>query len=386
MVYGRWKSHCCCLPTLLVLNTHPILPVYFNIASLSMTPTQDILFELKGHAGVVTLNKPETLNAVTDEMLTALNAQLDVWENDEAVNHVVIKAVEGRAFSAGGDIRHLYDTGTAGNYDFDFFAREYVLNARIRKFPKPYIALVDGIAMGGGVGVSFHGSHRIAGDKIGFAMPEVGIGFFPDVGASYFLSRLPHQMGLYLGLTGNRIKSADCVTLGLANHYVPSDQFAELEVALCNESDANAAIACFAQAPDTAPYLTYAPFVERAFAAPSLAEVLSELHDMQREGGEIGEWSAKTLATLKAKSPTSLAIAFRQIRAGASLDIDECMRMEYRILKRVLPEQEFYEGIRAAIIDKDNAPVWSPTSLADVDPSTIDAHFADLGDEELNLP
>lgn len=351
-----------------------------------MAPTQDILFEQRGHAGFVTLNKPETLNAVTDEMLTALNAQLDVWEQDDKVKHIVIKAVEGRAFSAGGDIRHLYDTGTVGNFDFDFFAREYVLNARIRKFPKPYIALVDGIVMGGGVGVSFHGSHRIAGEKIGFAMPEVGIGFFPDVGASYFLSRLPRQMGLYLGLTGNRVKSADSVALGLATHYVPSDQFVALEEAFITEVDAQEAIANFAQTPETAPYLTYVAHVERAFGSSSLTSVFSELNIMQVEGGEIGEWAAKTLETLNAKSPTSLAIAFRQIREGANLNIDECMKMEFRILKRVLPEQEFYKGIRAAIIDKDNAPVWNPSSVEAVDPSAIDDHFAGLGDAELNLP
>ena len=351
-----------------------------------MASTQDILFEHKGHAGLVTLNKPETLNAVTDEMLTALNAQLDVWERDNTVKHLVIKAVEGRAFSAGGDIRHLYDTGTVGNFDFDFFAREYALNARIRKFPKPYIALVDGIVMGGGVGVSFHGSHRIAGDKIGFAMPEVGIGFFPDVGASYFLSRLPHYMGLYLGLTGNRMKSADCVALGLASHYVPSDRFAALEGALITEADAEPAISGFAQQPEAAPYLAYAAYVERAFSASSLPDIFSELNTMEGEGGDIGEWAAKTLAVLNGKSPTSLAIAFRQIRDGGALDIDGCMKMEFRILKRILTGNEFYEGIRAAIIDKDNAPIWSPAALADVDPKDIDAHFAHLGNEELQLP
>ncbi len=384
MAYRCWKSHCSVLPTLPVLNTRSILHAFSKLALFQMAPTQDILFEDKGHAGIVTLNKPETLNAVTDTMLTALNAQLDVWERDDKIKHVVIKAVEGRAFSAGGDIRHLYDTGTKGNFDFDFFAREYALNARIRKFPKPYIALVDGIVMGGGVGVSFHGSHRIAGNGIAFAMPEVGIGFFPDVGASYFLSRLPHHMGLYLGLTGSRMKTADCVALGLATHYVPSDQFADLETALCEE-DIATAIERHAQPAETAPYLAYASYVERAFAGLTLQDVFSELNQMQNEGGDTGAWAAKTLATLEAKSPTSLAIAFHQIRMGIGKDMDECMKMEFRILKRILTGNEFYEGIRAAIIDKDNMPVWNPASLASVDQSTIDAHFADLGEEELNL-
>ena len=348
-----------------------------------MAPTPDILFEHRGHAGIITLNKPETLNAVTEEMLRALDTQLDAWESDDEVSHIIVKAVEGRAFSAGGDIRHLYDTGIAGNFDFDFFAFEYVLNARIRKFPKPYIALVDGIVMGGGVGVSFHGSYRIAGDNIGFAMPEVGIGFFPDVGASYFLSRLPHHMGLYLGLTGNRVKQTDCVALGLATHAVPSDQFSALETALCEGGDTKAIIDSFAVQSQAAPYGDYKVHVERAFSAPMLAEVISELTDMAAENGEASEWAGKTLKILQAKSPTSLAIAFRQIREGATRDIDECMKMEFRILKRILSGHEFYEGIRAAIIDKDNAPIWNPATLDGVDPSTIDAHFASLGDEEL---
>ena len=158
-------------------------------------------------------------------MLDALNSQLDVWEKDDAISRVIIKAVPGRAFSAGGDIRHLYERGLKKDYDFEFFANEYRLNARIAKFPKPYIALVDGIVMGGGVGVSFHGSHRVAGEGIGFAMPEVGIGFFPDVGASYFLSRLEGSLGIYLGLTGLRVRQSDALWCGLATHACRSEDF-----------------------------------------------------------------------------------------------------------------------------------------------------------------
>ncbi|MEP0944478.1 MAG: enoyl-CoA hydratase/isomerase family protein [Rhizobiaceae bacterium] len=365
-----------------------------------MTHGDDILFEHRGRAGIVTLNKPETLNAVTDGMLSALNAQLDLWETDARVERIIIKAVEGRAFSAGGDIRHLYECGIAKNYDFDFFAREYQLNARIAQFPKPYIALINGIAMGGGVGVSFHGSHRVAGDNIAFAMPEVGIGFFPDVGASHFLSRLPGRVGLYLGLTGDRIKQNDVVWSGLASHGCPSEQLAELEAALCETEDLEAVLAQFHSAFSQAgggsgPVEQTRGWIDLHFSGSSVSEILTSLK-IAAEVGDSGSggagsddagaersWAQKTLETLEQKSPTSLEIAFRQITNGADLDIVGCMKMEYRILKRILVGTEFYEGIRAAIIDKDRSPKWQPATLSEVDAASIAANFDDLGSEEL---
>lgn len=369
-----------------------------------MTLSDDILFENNGCAGVVTLSKPETLNAVTDDMLTALNAQLDVWEADDSIERVIIKAVEGRAFSAGGDIRHLYECGMAQDYDFDFFAREYQLNARIAQFPKPYIALIDGIAMGGGVGVSFHGSHRIAGNNIAFAMPEVGIGFFPDVGASHFLSRLPGKAGLYLGLTGDRIKQSDVVWCGLASHGCPSDKLGDLEAALC-QVDAGELEQVFAQFNSahaqarggSGPLEQTRDWIDLHFSGGSVAEIFTSLKVAAKvggvgsgdgagdDGGAERNWAQKTLDTLMLKSPTSLEIAFRQISRGGGLDIAGCMKMEYRILRRILVGTEFYEGIRAAIIDKDRDPKWQPASLRDVDLAAIEAHFDDLGPQELQV-
>ncbi|MEL6947006.1 MAG: enoyl-CoA hydratase/isomerase family protein [Pseudomonadota bacterium] len=352
-----------------------------------MSNPDDILFEQRGVAGIITLNRPAALNAVTDDMLTRLNGQLDTWMAADAVERILIKAVPGRAFSAGGDIRHLYDRGREGAFDFDFFAREYALNARIAALQKPYIALVDGIAMGGGVGVSFHGSLRVGGEAMAFAMPEVGIGFFPDVGGSYILSRLPGKLGLYLGLTGTRLKQADALWAGLITHACASDQLADLETALISAptvDDALSVAGCRTQDDETdAPIVSAMPFINQVFAATTVEGIVANLEAMAGTEGEA--WAEKTLSALRTKSPTSLKIAFRQITYGADQTMADCMRMEYRILRRLLPGPEFYEGIRAAIIDKDNAPRWSPDSLNEVTDATIDTYFEPLP-LELELP
>ncbi|MEL6735431.1 MAG: enoyl-CoA hydratase/isomerase family protein [Pseudomonadota bacterium] len=354
--------------------------------------SDDIRFEQKNRAGFITLNRPEALNAVTDGMLSALSAQLDVWEHDASVERVVIKAVPGRAFSAGGDIRHLYDCGVAGDFDFAFFAREYALNARIARFSKPYIALVDGIAMGGGVGVSFHGSHRIGGDRMAFAMPEVGIGFFPDIGGSYLLSRLPGRLGLYLGLTGERVKRDDALWSGLITHSVKSSDYEQLEERLSTSSSLDNALEGLTTGDDIGsnedgPLQALLPWIDEAFEEANVEVILERLNAMEGEAGDKGAWASKTRTTLQQKSPTSLKIAARQIEAGANLSIEGCMRMEYRILKRILPGPDFYEGIRAAIIDKDGQPAWTPDAIDAVSDAVIDGYFAPLPPEhELTLP
>ena len=259
-----------------------------------MSATTDILFETIGRAGVITLNKPDTLNAVTDEMLSALNQHLDLWEVDDAVERVIIKAVPGRAFSAGGDIRHLYERGLAKDYDFDFFAREYRLNARIANFPKPYISIVDGIAMGGGVGVSFHG-HVIAGENIAFAMPEVGIGFFPDVGASHFLNKAAPEMAMYIALTGNRLKQTECMALGLVGSTCKSDEIDVLFDELCQVDDLDAVIAKYDVVASEAE-IEFAQDIEAVFLQ---ADVPSILVEAERRSGDAElsvdqrEWAAK---------------------------------------------------------------------------------------------
>ena len=346
----------------------------------------DILFERRGVAGVITLNRPQALNAVTHEMVLALAATLDEWRDDPAVTRVVITAAGERAFSAGGDIRALYDLGKAGRHDeaLAFWRDEYPLNAMIKHYPKPYVALIDGIVMGGGFGVSMHGSHRIAGERFRFAMPEVGIGFFPDVGATYLLPRLPGELGSYIALTGERLTGDEAVVTGVATHRVPSACFAELLVALSDGEPVDAVLAGFATAPGEAPILAHRPAIDRLFMHDRVEDILAAL-DAAAAGGADAAWASATAATIRAKSPLSLKIALRQMRLGPSLTFSACMRTEFRIVSRIVHGHDFYEGVRAVIVDKDNAPLWQPADLVAVTEADVDRHFAPLGTGELDL-
>jgi enoyl-CoA hydratase/carnithine racemase len=340
---------------------------------------EEIRFERTGRAGVVTLTRPQALNAVTHRMVDALAKALDAWERDADVALVLIRG-EGRAFSAGGDIVHIYEAGRAGRPPLAFFADEYRLNARIARFAKPYVALIDGIVMGGGVGVSFHGSHRVMTQNAQFAMPEVGIGFFPDVGGSHLLPALG-GFGMYLGLTGERIRYGDAVGCGLATHAIDARDQAALVEELARSGDPDAALRRFCAPVGRETDAAVLEKIERHFSADTLEEVVAGL----KRAAPADDFCARTLATLASRSPTSLHVAFRQIRAGRGLSMDECMKMEFRILNRMLACHDFYEGIRAAIIDKDRRPAWRPADLGDVDGADIDAYFAPLGDGELTL-
>lgn len=339
----------------------------------------DIAIEKRGRAGLITLDRPHALNAVTAPMLHAIDRALEEWEQDAGVERVVIRAAGGRAFSAGGDIRDLYERCVSGRYDVAFFRHEYTLNLRIARYAKPYIALIDGIAMGGGVGVSFHGSHRVAGGGLAFAMPEVGIGFFPDVGGSYLLSRLPGAVGLYLGLTGERVRRADALALGLATHACPSAGMAALLDDLCETRDIAAALDRHMERDvgEGGPILAARDAIDATFDAPDLVTVMRRLE--KRED----DWSARALATLRDKAPLSLHVAFEQIRRAAALSLEECMVMEFRILTRMLRAPDFIEGVRAAIIDKDGSPRWCHRDVRDVEPSEIAAHFEPAIDGDL---
>jgi enoyl-CoA hydratase len=340
----------------------------------------EALFEQRGAAGVITLNRPKALNALTQDMCLRIKAQLERWAKDPNIKGVVIRGAGERAFCAGGDIRALYESGKAGTpYALDFYRDEYRLDAAIKHFPKPYVALIHGIVMGGGVGVSVHGSHRIAAESAVFAMPETGIGLFPDVGGSYFLPRCPGQVGMYLALTGARLKTADCLYAGVATHFVPQAKWETLLERLANGAAPNQALDGLADSvPDT--FLeTHRKVIDDIFALESVEAILTALD------AEGTDWAGETATTLRAKSPTSLKVTFRQIREGARLEFDDCMRMEYRMVNRIVAGHDFYEGVRAAIIDKDGAPKWQPADLAGVGESDVDAYFAPLGDKELTL-
>jgi enoyl-CoA hydratase/carnithine racemase len=314
-------------------------------------------------------------------MVRALHRALEAWEGDPEIGIVVIRG-EGRAFSAGGDIQHIYRLGKAGAPPYDFFADEYRLNAYIHRYTKPYIALVNGIVMGGGVGVSFHGSHRVMTENAIFAMPEVGIGFFPDIGGSFLLSRLPNEFGLYAGLTGNRIRWGDALWSGLATHAVAA---ADLEAAfaqLLRADEPEPALREFLQTPPRETDDATLHEITELFSVDSLADLLAGL---ERRAARGSEFARTVLDTLRQRSPTSLHVAFIQIRTAASLTMDECMRMDFRIVNRMLHGHDFYEGIRATVIEKGARPQWRPARIEDVSPEEVEAYFKPLGDRELVL-
>ena len=331
-----------------------------------------IAFERRGALGLVTLTRPDALNAVTHDMVLALAAQLDEWAADDRVATVAIRG-EGRAFSAGGDIRAIYDRGRAGEPFDRFFADEYALNIAIKRYPKPYVALVDGIAMGGGVGVAYHASHVVVGERARFAMPECGIGFFPDVGGTALLAPLG-ATGRYLGLTGARIGPEAQVALDLAAAHVPADRHDGLVAALAEGAPADDAVSARR---DEAERETIAhAAVLSSFADGSPQEVLAML-DGERDGEseDMAERIDAATAALSARSPTSLHVAARQLGPGADLTFEQAMGIEARIAHRMLRGHDFYEGIRAAIIDKGSAPQWSPTTLQEVREDAVAEHF-----------
>ena len=341
----------------------------------------DVRFERIGKAGVITLTRPKALNALNLTIVASMRRALRVWEADADVALVIVRG-EGRAFCAGGDILDVYKAGRDGRVMTGFFQEEYSLNAHIARFPKPYVALIDGIVMGGGCGISVHGSHRVYGENAVLAMPEVGIGFFPDVGGGHFLPRLKGKSGMWLGLTGNRVKQGDALAIGAATHAVPSAALEAIFSRLCETGDADAAIAPHAVTP---PPLTPAgdfAAMDRLFAADTLEGIMQALENEAASGGAFARTCLDTMAT---RSPTSMAVTFRELREGAGLTMDDNMRMEYRVVNRMLTGHDFYEGIRAVLVDRDNKPVWEPATLDGITPAAIDAYFAPLEAPELDL-
>jgi enoyl-CoA hydratase len=347
-----------------------------------MDGSPEVICEKRGEAGLITLNRPRALNALTLTMVREMHRALDAWANDPSVTRIVVCGAGDKAFCAGGDIRRLTDLLKAGERDeaLAFWREEYQLNIRIKRYPKPYISLIDGIVMGGGVGISLHGSHRVAGERYLFAMPEVGIGFFPDVGGTYALPRLPGEMGMYLALTGDRVKRADAVMLGLATHSIASESMDGLLQELLSGAPLETALAKAAADPGPAPLDAYRDIIDTCFSAGSVMEVLQRLDEAAAKGSE---FATRTVSGMRAKSPTSMAIAFEQVRCGVSLDFEEAMKTEFRIVSRIGDGQDFYEGVRAVLIDKDNQPRWQPASLEEVRHEAIEHYFASLGEHDL---
>jgi enoyl-CoA hydratase len=345
------------------------------------SPEPDALVERRGRAGVIVLNRPKALNALTLAMVRIIAAALEGWERDGSVDRVVILAAGERAFCAGGDLRRLYDLGRAGDYDAQrtFWREEYQLDRRVKTYPKPIVALVDGIAMGGGAGLAINAAHPVAGDRFVFAMPEVGIGFFPDVGAAWFLPRLAHRVGVYFALTGLRAGAGDALAFGLAQTFVRSAAFPALAQALESDEPVKAALARFATPAPVSALVGEAEDVEACFSEPDREAILAALRKAETKGCA---FAAPARAAIMDKSPTSQAIALRQMALGPTVDFDEALRMDYRIVSRICRGHDFYEGVRAVIVDKDNRPHWSPPPSS----AAVDAYFASLGDDELTFP
>ena len=339
-----------------------------------MTPTtDDVLFDRRGGLGIVTLNRPGALNALTLAMVDALHPQLDEWANDERIVAVLIRGAGEKAFCAGGDVRGLWRDardGDIGALDA-FYEREYALNRAIAAYPKPYVALIDGITMGGGVGVSVHGRYRIATEATVFAMPETGIGFFPDVGGTHFLPRCPGEIGMYLGLTGARLKAADAIYAGIATHYMARAATDDLLAALADAADAHGVARILDELsgdPGSADLAGARQSIDRIYAADSLAGVIAALTADTATG--------ETARMLSEKSPLALAVTFRQLRAGRTLDLAGAFDLERRLARRMALAGDFVEGVRALLIDKDRAPRWRHADVAAVDPAEVDALFA----------
>ncbi len=318
-----------------------------------------------GRIGRIRLNRPKTLNALDLPMIQACATAIAEWRDDPSVHAVVIEGTGERAFCAGGDIRALRERAMAGERDFveTFFREEYALNLAIATYPKPYVALVDGICMGGGIGVSVHGAYRVASEHALFAMPETAIGFFPDIGATHFLPRMPGQLGLYFGLTGARAKGSDAVHAGFATHFVPRERIADLSASLA--TDGPAVLAMFAE---PLPAFSLAPHraaIDRCFGADSIPEIVRRLES------DASDWARNTLATLRGMSPSSLFWSLEIIRRGAHSTLPRALQNELELTRTVTQHHEFQEGVRAMVVDKDRQPKWSPGRIGDVDPAAI---------------
>jgi len=346
---------------------------------------KDILISRDGAAGRIVLNRPQVLNALTHEMTVELHAQLKAWAIDDLVKLVIIEGAGEKAFCAGGDIRALYHSRPA-NEDFvrQFFADEYRLNMTIKSYPKPYVAIMDGIVMGGGVGVSVPGRRRIATERTICAMPETGIGLFPDVGGTYFLSRAPEYAGIYLGLTGERMNAANAIHAGFADCMVPSADLPGLLAALCEYDYGADVLAGIDQLigadeidPGPASLASLAEDQSEIFSRKSMEQIIAGLTELN------SEWSNRTIATLNQKSPTSLKVTLQAMNSARALNFNACMAQEYRIVLQIMKGGDIYEGIRALLVDKDGQPRWQPNSLEQVTHQSIDAHFQHLGELEL---
>jgi enoyl-CoA hydratase len=345
----------------------------------------DLIARREGAAGIIRLNRPKAINAVTLEMFRDIDKALDAFEADPKVGVIVLEGAGERGLCAGGDIRALYESSKiAGDLGKILWREEYILNARIARFKKPYVALMDGIVMGGGVGLSAHGRHRVVTERTKLAMPEVGLGFFPDVGGTWLLSRSPGEIGTYFGLTGQTMNGPDAIYARFADAVVPSGKLAALREALTGVSAGatsdkiKAIIDGFATGETSGPVAAMQSRIDGWFAHDRMQDIVAAL---QQDGSDL---ALSTLKTLNEKSPRGMVVTLKLLRlARASSSLEQCLVREYRAALEVFGSDDFREGVRAAVIDKDRDPRWSPARIEDVTPEMVAPYFAEIGADEL---
>jgi enoyl-CoA hydratase/carnithine racemase len=349
-----------------------------------MTMDKEILFAARNHVGFVTLNRPAVLNALSDSMILEMHAQLRQWAQDASIYAVVVRGAGGKAFCAGGDVRTVHASFTpSSSAHRDFFASEYRLDYFIHRYPKAYVALMDGIVMGGGMGIAQGASLRVVTDRTRMAMPEVGIGFFPDVGASYFLSRLPGALGIYLGLSGAQIRAADALYAGLADVYLPHEALDSLDAALAtlgwsrdHSADMHGAVRALATVKLPEPALaSLRAVIDAHFSRSDIRTILQSLQS--ESSAAYHDWARHTLKMMAARSPLMMAVTARQLERGVAMNLADCFRMELGMVLHCFEQGDFREGVRALLVDKDNAPCWNPARIEDVTEEMIAAFFLD---------
>jgi enoyl-CoA hydratase len=342
----------------------------------------EVLFERRGGLGVITLNRPRAVNALTEGMVDLLLRQLTAWATDDDVAAVLVQGAGERGLCAGGDIVAIYrDMLHGGNRTAGFWQTEYRVNSLIARYPKPYVALMDGLVLGGGVGISAHGSVRVVTERTRVGMPEATIGFAPDVGGTFLLSRAPGQTGTHAALTGAHLDAGDALFLGLADHYVPSRRLPALVAALGNESP-EAAVARYAEQPPASALSRQRDWIDACYASGDAGDIVDRLRAWTGPGRAD---AAEAADTIEAKSPTSVKVTLASLRRAANLTLDEALAQEYRAGMRFLSGPDFREGIRAQVVDKDRNPQWKPATLAEVLPAQVDRFFQPLDGGELDL-
>ena len=349
-----------------------------------MAENKDILFEKANRCGIVTLNRPKARNALTQQMIGSIVPHYQAWSDDIDIYCIVLRSADPRGFCAGGDLRAVYELREQGKLDVALkeYGIEYKHNWALEKLKRPHISLIDGPVMGSGVGISYYGTHRVVGENTRYAMPEVSVGYFPDIGASYFLPRMPGETGMYLALTGRAIGQSDAFYVGFATHCIRTEHFDSILAQLCEAEPVDELLYRHHENPNDGELPRLQPVIDRTFSAGSVEEIIERL---RAETGEAGEWARAAADEIETKSPISLKVAFRQVREGGNLGLAGALRMEYRLARRFMEGDQFYEGIRAALIDKDGKPNWQPSSLKDVTPEMVDRYFAPLETGELKL-